>query len=421
MKKLLHKMRANKEKLLVLTDQGVVSGVNFGVGVVLARFLGLEEYGLFALAWMIVMIVSSLHQAFVISSLFTLYPKSSNKEQYVSSLMALQVGFSIIAFVVIVPAVDVAFYMLPELERPYLIWTIPLVAVLYVFNDFLRRLFFTQHKPQRVLVMDCVGYGLQPVVVILLILTDALSISTTLMAICGTLGGSILVSLVFYYRGGISCDNLGSTFKKNWKFSRFLVGTALLQWCSGNLFIVVAAGVLGPIAVGAIRIAQNIMGVLHVLFLAMENIIPVRAAELIALSGKRSMLTYVGAIGKQTAIPLLLILASIAVFHKELIELLYGQQYVEYSGVLLAFCGLYVLVFIGTLLRFVIRTVENNKVVFYGYVLGMLFSVATAPVLINTWGLAGVMLGLFSVQVLTQVIYIISLRSELKWMFKSYT
>ena len=35
-----------------LADQGVVSGINFLTGIMLARFLGLEEFGRFTLAWM---------------------------------------------------------------------------------------------------------------------------------------------------------------------------------------------------------------------------------------------------------------------------------------------------------------------------------------------------------------------------------
>ncbi len=44
----------------VLADQTMVSGVNFGTGLILARFLGLEEFGSFTLLWMLVLFINSI-------------------------------------------------------------------------------------------------------------------------------------------------------------------------------------------------------------------------------------------------------------------------------------------------------------------------------------------------------------------------
>lgn len=169
---------------------------------------------------------------------------------------------------------------------------------------------------------------------------------------------------------------------------------------------------------GAIRIAQNIVGVLHVLFAAMENIIPVRAAELLNNKGKKIMLNYIGKIAKQALIPTLFFLFLIAIFREELITFFYGSEFIEFSILLIAFCLLYILVFIGTLIRFIIRTIENNKIIFISYIVTTLFSLSFANLIVEHFLITGVIIGLFSVQILTLSIYLFSLRNDLKWIFK---
>lgn len=418
MKKLIQQLKNNQEKVLVLTDQALVSGVNFIVGIILARFLGLQSYGLFALAWMAVLFASSLHQAFIISPLYSIYPKQENKKQYLASLFTLQIVFSVLTFMVTLLILTVAVHFYPEWGNGINFYILSGVVAIFVFNDYLRRLFFTLHKPVSVLTMDVIGYGLQPVGVLVLHLNGALDLHSVFVMLLVLLSFSTATSLIFSYKEGMMLKGLKNIVLVNWRYSRYLIGTALLQWFSGNFFIVVSAGIIGPLAVGAIRIAQNVVGVLHILFLAMENIIPVRASEILIASGKAKMIQYMLKITKQAALPTIILLGLIALFRNQILELFYGVDSLEYHFVLLAFCVLYVLVFIGTILRFVIRTVEHNGVIFISYIVSAGFSFLAAKPMVESMGIAGVLLGLFSVQLLTLGIYFYSLKSEIRWGYK---
>lgn len=53
-----------------------------------------------------------------------------------------------------------------------------------------------------------------------------------------------------------------------------------LQWGTGNLFIIMAGTPLGPWAVGVIRIMQNTMGLFNVLFIFLENVLPINFANI---------------------------------------------------------------------------------------------------------------------------------------------
>ena len=290
MKTIINTLIANKEKIWVLTDQSLVSGVNFIVGILLARFVGLEQYGIFVLAWMVILFSSGIQQSFIIMSLYSLYPKQQNKSQYLSSLMAIQVSFSLIIFIIVYGIVHIAVIYFPEWNNVNFTIQIASIAALFTFNDYLRRLFFLLHKPKTSVLMDVITYGFQPIIILAIFYFDQLTLTKMFNIIIVLTLTSSIISIRFFYTNGISLKGIKTTLKTNWIYSKFLIGTSLLQWLSGNFFIVVAGGVLGSAAVGAIRLAQNIVGVLHVLFAAMENIIPVRAAELLNNTGKKAML-----------------------------------------------------------------------------------------------------------------------------------
>ena len=64
-----------------LADQAMVSGVYFLTGILLARYLGLEEFGRFTLAWMAVLFANSIQHAMIIAPMMSIGPKQSAAER----------------------------------------------------------------------------------------------------------------------------------------------------------------------------------------------------------------------------------------------------------------------------------------------------------------------------------------------------
>src|ERR1035441_1529748 len=64
-----------------LGDQAIVSGTNFFTSVMLARFMGLREFGIFALAWMSVLFVNSLQSALIVAPMMSIGPKQEEKDR----------------------------------------------------------------------------------------------------------------------------------------------------------------------------------------------------------------------------------------------------------------------------------------------------------------------------------------------------
>ena len=79
---------------------------------------------------------------------------------------------------------------------------------------------------------------------------------------------------------------------RHWQFGRWLAASKAMEWASGSLFLVAAGVLLGAGAVGALRAAQTLLGVTHILFQGLENIVPVQAAQRYHEDGLRALLRY---------------------------------------------------------------------------------------------------------------------------------
>lgn len=400
--------------LVVYADQLLVSGFNFISSFVIARLLGLHGFGIYSIAWMGVLIASSIHQPFIILPLQTLWPKKSGAEQqnYLESLVFLQLIFATTAGIISFMAVVVVKYFLSGWNIDSIIISFPLAVFAFLMQDFFRRYYFATKKMHLALLIDAVAYcGL---------LGSALSVNlfhkldasmvlllTALFFLYASLIGLFhLTHLRFNYR------HLKDAILENWKFSHWLIATSALQWFSGNFFIIASGALLGPIAIGATRMAQNLVGITHVLFLAMENTIPAKAANIMRNSGTSRMLLYLKQFTFQMGGLVLALLVSLAVFSKYLITTFYGEQYIDYQFMLQGFCVIYMIVFVGYPLRYAIRTLENTKNIFFSFIISSCFSVIMAYPIIHLMGLYGILLGLLITQLISFSCYCYALRKD---------
>ncbi|NNC95629.1 MAG: hypothetical protein HKN92_08710 [Chitinophagales bacterium] len=411
-----------KEKLLPFIDQAVVSGGNFFVCILLARSLGLEIFGEFTLAWLVVLFASSIHQAWLITPMYTFAPQKTGDERskYLDSLLVHQIVFSTAAALLSFCFVGSAAFFYPEWDLNGVKVWLPITVFAYLMYDFSRKLFYVEGIAKKSLMLDILVYSIQGSALIAASYFSFLSLKSTFIIVSISL---VLPVLLFgrKMRFNFNRSVLLTTTKKHWEFAKWLIGTSLLQWISGNFFIIIAGGLISPLAVGAIRILQNIIGVLHVLFLAIENYVPIRAVQIFDRDGLKGLGNYLKGITLKGSILTLLTSICIAVFGKQIITLLYGSEHLEYAYLLYGFALLYVFVFIGTNLRFAIRTLELTRSIFLAYLLSAIFSLLFAKTIIQSFGIDGILLGLILTQIIMQAYFIYSLRSKLYVLWKSST
>ena len=402
-----------KHQLIVLFDQTMVSGVNFLVAILITRFLGLEEFGVFATAWMLVLFFSSIQQAIIVAPIYTLSAQQENTSSFLGQALNLQLIFSVVSLLLSLIIISIVFYFNNEWYRNGLIFSLPSTVALFLLQDFFRRKFFVENLGSTVFLSDLITYALQPIIIIALFYFNHLSIHSFLTGINICM---LLVSLVHFFR--MDKQKLGKqtiiVWKQFWKFSKHLFFTSILQWFSGNYFIVFATAVLGPLAIGIIRIAQNLMGILHILFLTLENLIPIEAAKILKRKGRIPTLQFFKQITIKTGIVTGVILILMSFFSSFLIKNIYGAEYQKYNYVVIGFSIIYIFIFFGTIMRFIIRTFEENRIVLENYIITGIFSLLSASYLITNYQLNGVLIGLALVQIISLTYTIVRLSIQLK-------
>ncbi len=397
-------------KTLALLGQAIASGGNFALGVLLARWLGLEAFGQYSILLMGVLFVLGLQQAYITQPLMALLPSKQASEQatYLEALTGLQVMIS-----VVLGFLSVFVYVLMVvfgIQVSWLEW-LPIIGFLlsnYLFHDYLKKQSFAKRGFLVPLLMDAALFGLLLPAIAVLHFMEELSLGHALFTMMMAYGMSI--SLGQWLLGGNLLriwrrTAIIRTAKEHYHYSVWLLGTSLVQWFSGNFFLVAAAGSLGAVAVGALRMAQNMVGLCHVLFLAMENIVPAEAARQFFTKGEHGLFAYLRRVGLLGGIPVGLLLLGLTIAAPWLIAWLYGPEYQPFTYLVAAFSVVYALGYLLTIVRIAMRSMHFTMPIFMGYLVSAGLSVLVANPVVVHWGIGGVVAGMIASQLILLLVY----------------
>ncbi|MCK6445174.1 MAG: hypothetical protein L6Q99_02170 [Planctomycetes bacterium] len=400
---------------LVAADQALVSGSNLLVTVLLVRALGLAEFGRFSLWWMALVFVQSLQQACVTTPLYSIGPKESRSADSDYHAAALRLEFWFLGVV----ACAAALLWLPVSR---VIGLSPnggeLVALAAAtgarsLHDFLRASGFARRRTRWVFVLDVVGYGGQLVALGLFGLTgivEAWSATAALWAIAASAGLGVGVGLATFGSWRVAPGAVAACLRRHSGMARWLAPLSVSQWFTSNAYAAAAGVVLGTPAVAVLKAGQTLLGVLHVLLLAMENVVPVRAAEIAARGAWSELEHYFARLARVGLAATVVAAATIAAFAAPLSELVYGHASEELSLVIRVFAVHYVIVFAVAVASIRLRTHERTRPIFVAQVLGALVSFVVARPLVDAFGLAGALTGIVAQQALVLLVLLYAQR-----------
>jgi O-antigen/teichoic acid export membrane protein len=389
-----------------LTDQAVVSATNFLTSVMLARFMGLREFGVFALAWMSVLFVNSLQNALIVAPMMSIGPKQESKDrpQYFGAVVFQELVLVFFCFILVFIALSIAGNYFHQANLHLLTLPLAFSAFAYQMQDFVRRYFFATRQGKRALADDAISYLTQLPILLGLYKAGHLNSANALWAMAGT---SILgLAIGWFWMEPLEFDRqwIKAITQRHWRISRWLSASALLQWTSGNLFIIAAPVFYGAAAAGVLKASQNLMGVTHIWFQGLDNIVPAETARHLHEGGVHSMLAYTKSILFKWGGLTLLFAAIIAAAPGFWLRLIYGPEMVQYGYILRLYALLYVIVFIGGPLRAALQALEFTVPIFWSYLAMTIFAFCFAIPLAKWLGLSGSLFGLLGAQLLFQSI-----------------
>jgi len=184
----------------------------------------------------------------------------------------------------------------------------------------------------------------------------------------------------------------------------------LMHWTTAQAFIIIAGGVLGAATVGMLRAAMAVVGVVHIVYLGMENFAPIRAAQVFHRHGGRALRHYLKSLTWKVGGAVLLLLLIINLNATSIIRLMFGTNYPELSPLLLAFSIIYFVSLLNVILGVWALAIESTRMVFISLAAMTAVTAVAAYPLVVFGGVAGALTGAFLVEFIGACILFTGLR-----------
>jgi O-antigen/teichoic acid export membrane protein len=250
---------------LAIADQGLISGSNFVLSIFLARYLGADQYGAYALAFSTFVLLSLIHQALVLEPMSVFGPSvyRNSLRHYLGLMMWLQLGMGAI-FVIAASSVGVLSSFLREpshlaMAFAGMAFAAPCVLLLW----FARRAFYLQLRPGQALIgafaySALLWFGiwalgraklLSPFAAFLVMGSCALLTSILLL---------IRLQPAVGVRGTAAWLALKEVSERHWRYGVWALVSGLLFWIPWNIFYPLVAHFSGLAEAGTLRALLNL-------------------------------------------------------------------------------------------------------------------------------------------------------------------
>jgi len=397
----------------VLIDQAVVSGCNFLTGIVLARGLGLEDFGRFSLVWIGIYLINTIQSALITAPMMSIGPKlaapanqtieTPEAQSYYQATLMQQLLFAFVSSGLL--GLGVLFS-----EQWGFHWGLSglwlwffAVAFTFQLQDYLRRYGFTRQRPVVALLNDTISYGGQLLLLLGLAWQQQCTFFNALVVISGTslvalVVGALQLSMLQQCRWGLVFN--GSHLKRNWQSGAWLTVANLVQWAGSQGLLLLAGAFFGPASVGGIRAVINLAAPVNVLTQGLQNYLPAQTSRVHHHSQGQQTLRYLVKVGAILILVLAVIGVVLSLLAEPLMVKLYGSEFGGYAS-LVGWQAVYI-VLGGLLLPFTLyyRTLEDNRKVALALAMAAPVAVLSTFMLLAHLGAAAVFLGLIVNQVI---------------------
>jgi O-antigen/teichoic acid export membrane protein len=379
-----------------LADQIIVSAGNFLTMLMLARALGMAEFGRFTLCWMAVLFGGHMQQALILAPMASIGPKQPavDAPSYFGAVVAQQLLFAGLVSVATGLSVGLIETIWKGGEGSIVL---PVLAASCAHQnwEFLRRYFFTTRQGSVALATDALRTATQVMVLFWLIQApdrgvDAAAALWTMAAaaLATALAGATRLKPLRW-----SAAAFQLTLARHWQFSRWLLGAFAAGWIGVNCFPLIAAAVHGAAAVGAIRAGQILVGVIQLVYLAACAAAPAEASRVFVAEGLLALISYLRrltwlGVGATAAVTL-----AFAVAPKSLLGWAFGAAYAAGDPLVVWLAVLQAMMFLDLALSTGLSALERTDRVWHATKWAAMLSLLLACPLVSVLGIHGVVVG----------------------------
>jgi O-antigen/teichoic acid export membrane protein len=249
--------------VLAVLDQGLISGSNFVMGILLARWLSREQYGAYALAFAIFLLVSQFYSSLLLEPL-AVFGGSIYRQRlrgYLGSLLWIHLGTALVAFLILGIAAILARAWGLGGNLPSALAAVTVAAPCVLLFWLVRRAFYLEPSPAAA-VLGALFYSLFVLGGLFVINRYGLLSAFTaflLMAFGALMTSALsLLRLKPNWRLKSLSPSLRESWGQHWGYGRWALATSVLLWFPSNLFFPLLSALFGMASAGDLKALVNL-------------------------------------------------------------------------------------------------------------------------------------------------------------------
>lgn len=269
-----------RQSLIAITDQTVVSGTRFAATILIGRIAGMEELGLYAIGFSIIILISTIQEALLMSPYSVLGARegAAGRRRFADSIFTLSCGLGVVHMC----AALFGAFLAPALgyaDQFYFLIAIAITVPFALLHNFARKMCYAHFRLRDALFLDTGVTVIQITGLVGLAMTASLSAATSIAAM-GV--ASAVPGLVWFYSNQHSFvtrwKRAWIQLRQNWAFGKWILGTQQIRTLGGSMILWFISALSGVAAAGVFAACSIVITAANPLLLGMSNILEPRTA-----------------------------------------------------------------------------------------------------------------------------------------------
>ena len=386
-------------KNLTLLDQVIVSGSNFLMSILIIRYLNLSFFGKFAYCLIFIHFAISIQNSLLLSPNFTMINDKKDSTNYFSHILYL--GFSLILILIILEYFYFQFYIKNSLNIFQINFSYYAVfSIIFLLHNFLKKIYLSLDKIISVIISDLIAFSLLFILFFVFLNSKGkLTVNDIFKLYMISYSVSLIIYLKFF-KNLKSLNNINLTFNEFKKKGLPLFATQILHFFNANFWFINLGVVMGILWVGVFRSITNILQFFNILFQFFENYYPKHFKSNFDVGGISKLNRELKLFIIRYTFIISLSLLFIFLFSNEILNLLYGSIFDNYTKYFLLLLLLPIVQFFQYPYQFGLRVLDKPKYIFYSIIFPSFITVFLSKIIITKFNEFGFIFGLYIVTII---------------------
>jgi O-antigen/teichoic acid export membrane protein len=388
---------AGKGSLAVL-DQGLISGSNFLIGILLARWLAPEAYGAYALAFSIFLFLSGFHNALLLEPMSVFGP-ASYKDQlraYLGKLLRLHFALAFFLTGLAVAGAAILHGFTADRALTSAFWGVCIATPLILFFWLSRRAAYLK-LAAGLAARGALAYCFVLICLLLLIKSVGWLSGFTaflIQSFAATAAAILLLASLKPQLDSQSGPSSAAVVRQHWRYGRWVVATQFVYWLSGNAYYVVVAAFLRMQDVAALRALQNFNLPFSQFLSAVSLLLLPWASARFAQEGRQGVQRCTRQITVLFVAVASAYFAALWLFGARIMPILYAGRYTDFAYLLTLVAAPVVVLAASQGSTIAVQALQFPVDIFFAYTLASVATIVAGVPLTRYWGLPGAAVGI---------------------------